>query len=201
MQIRLAQDADAPAMTAIYTPFVTSTPTSFELEPPTPEEMIARLHKTLRKFPWLVVEHEGAVIGYAYASQHRERAAYQWAVDVSAYIHEQWRGKGIGRALYTALFGGLREQGYFHTYAGIALPNPASVALHEAMGMTPVGIYRQVGFKLGAWHDVGWWQGTLQELALHPSPPLPVTDVLHTEAWDTWMAAGLAKMKVAESQS
>ncbi len=196
MQIRLAQDADALAMAAIYAPFVTDTPASFEIDPPTPEEMAARLHKTLPQFPWLTAEHEGAVLGYAYASRHRERAAYQWAVDVSVYVHEQWRGKGIGRALYTALFGILREQGYFHTYAGITLPNPASVALHEAMGMTPVGIYRQVGFKLGAWHDVGWWQGTLQELAAAPTSPCPVTDVIHTSAWDTWMAEGLAKAKL-----
>jgi L-amino acid N-acyltransferase YncA len=167
--IRLAQDRDASTIATIYAPIVLNTPISFEFVAPNPEEMLVRIHKTIPQYPWLVATEEDRVIGYAYASKHSERAAYQWAVNVSIYIHEDWRGRGIGRSLYTSLFAILRKQGYFRVYAGITLPNPGSVGIHEAMGMIPVGIYHQVGYKFGSWHNVGWWQGTLQE-----PPPQPV---------------------------
>jgi phosphinothricin acetyltransferase len=134
--------------------------------------MRRRIEQTLKVYPWLVYEaNDGAVAGYAYTSQHRSRAGYQWSVDVSVYVHEQYRQQGIGRKLYTALFEISRRQGFYNTYAGIALPNPGSVALHEAMGMQPLGVYRQVGYKLNAWHDVGWWQGVLQAHRADPAPP------------------------------
>jgi L-amino acid N-acyltransferase YncA len=142
-----------------------------------------RITHTLPTYPWLVSEEPDAVIGYAYASQHRSRAAYQWSADVSVYIHEGWRSQGVGRALYTALFALLRAQGFANVYAGIALPNRGSVALHEAMGMTPVGVYRRVGYKLGAWHDVGWWEGTLQLLTDSPTPPRPLTALAMLPEW------------------
>lgn len=189
LTLRIAQERDVRAMTAIYAPFVLRTPISFELTPPTEEEMLARLNKTLPQYPWLVAIGDEAVVGYAYASKHRERVAYQWAADVSIYLHQDWRGKGLGRALYTSLFAFLREQGYMRVYAGITLPNPASVGLHEALGMSPVGIFRQVGFKLGAWHDVGWWQGSLQTLVSDPPLPRPITEVA---AWESCIAAGQA---------
>ncbi len=169
--IRLATAADAAALQAIYAPIVRATAISFEVVPPSVVEMAQRITKTLAILPWLVREQDGAIQGYAYASRHRERAAYQWAADVSVYIHSDWRGQGAGRDLYTALFAMLRDLGYVTVCAGIALPNPASVALHEAMGMTPVGIYRQIGFKLSNWHDVGWWQGQLQSPDVEPAPP------------------------------
>ena len=139
--------------------------------------MEQRITKVLTRWPWLVYEQGSVPVGYAYAGQHRERVGYQWATDVSVYIHEQWRGKGVGRTLYTALFAILRRQGYCHVFAGITLPNVGSVALHEAMGMTQLGIYHQVGFKLGKWHDVGWWQGALQPLPAQPQPPQPITEL------------------------
>ena len=181
--IRLARIADAPAFQAIYAPIVRDSATSFELDPPTVPEMEQRIAKTLTRWPWLVCMQDDQLVGYAYASQHRERAAYQWATDVSVYIHEQCRGQGIGRMLYQSLFAVLRAQGYYHVFAGIALPNSGSVALHEAMGMTPLGIYRQVGYKLGAWHDVGWWQGTLQPVLVHPPPPQTITALQQSPAW------------------
>jgi phosphinothricin acetyltransferase len=184
------RDDDAPAIAAIYAPYVNETPISFEMAPPSADEMAGRLTKTLARFPWLVAESEGAVVGYAYASQHRERAAYQWAADVSVYLRKERRRRGIGRALYTALFAILRAQGYVNTYAGIALPNPASVALHEAMGMTPVGVYRHVGYKAGAWRDVGWWQGALREPPSDPLPPRPLRDVAAFASWDRWLRSG-----------
>jgi phosphinothricin acetyltransferase len=104
------------------------------------------------------------------AGKHRERAGYQWSVDTTAYIREDSRGKGIGKRLYITLLDELTRLGYFQAFAGISLPNDASVALHESLGFTPVGTYRNVAYKLGAWRDVGWWQKGLRE-PLDPTPP------------------------------
>lgn len=172
MTIRLATPADAQDIQAIYAPIVASTAISFELEPPTVEEMRERIVKTLAQLPWLVSEDaEGRIRGYVYASKHRERAAYQWSVDVTAYVREDARGLGIGKTLYAELQRQLVRLGYFQAFAGIALPNEASVALHESMGFQPIGVYRNVGHKRGAWHDVGWWQLALQPLD-SPTAPL-----------------------------
>jgi len=171
MHIRMATPADAEGITAIYAPIVAHTGISFELAPPTVEDMRGRIVKTLQELPWFVSEDaHGLVAGYAYASRHRDRPAYQWSVDVSAYVREDTRGAGVGKGLYAVLLKELVRRGYFQAFAGIALPNAASVALHESVGFEPVGIYRKVGFKLGAWRDVGWWQRPLQELR-DPDPP------------------------------
>lgn len=175
--IRLAHAEDARAIQAIYAPVVSHTPISFETIPPSIEEMRQRIEHTLNNFPWLVYEDKGELLGYAYASQHRVRSAYQWSVDVSIYIHEQSHRQGIGRKLYTALFELLREQGFYNVYAGITLPNPASVALHEAMGMQPLGVYQKVGYKLGAWYDSGWWQGLLQPHSANPPAPKSMAEM------------------------
>ena len=172
--IRFATPADAAQVQAIYAPFVRDTPVSFELDPPDEAGMRARIVKTLATHPWIVLERGGEVAGYAYSSAHRERLGYQWSVDVSCYVSEEHRRRGIGQRLYRALFRVLRAQGFFNAYAGIALPNAASVALHESVGFVPVGIYRGVGFKLGRWHDVGWWSLRLQELRESPAPPTPL---------------------------
>ncbi len=163
MQIRGATPDDAEAILAIYAPVVRDTTISFELEPPTVEDMRGRIVSTTAQLPWLVaVDESDAVVGYAYAGKHRERAAYQWSVDVTAYVHPERRERGIGKALYGRLFELLTAAGYCQAFAGIALPNVASVALHESVGFVPIGIYRNVGFKHGAWRDVGWWQRQLQ---------------------------------------
>jgi phosphinothricin acetyltransferase len=176
-QIRLAVPADAAGIAEIYRPIVESTFISFEVQPPGAEEMGRRIAATLEEHPWLVCVHRGAIAGYAYASRHRTRAAYQWSVDTSAYVHADYRRRGVGRALYESLFPILIAQGFVNAYAGIALPNPASVGLHEAVGFRPVGVYRNVGYKLGAWHDVGWWERSLQEPAELPEPPRRFADV------------------------
>jgi phosphinothricin acetyltransferase len=172
-KIRLATADDAAAVHAIYTPFVRDTAVSFEIEPPGADEMRARIEETLATHPWLVLVRDGAVAAYAYAGKHRERPGYQWSTDVSCYVHPDFHRRGIGRALYLALFRVLRAQGLCNAYAGIALPNAASVGLHERVGFVPVGVYRGAGFKLGRWHDVGWWACRLQELPAAPAPPTP----------------------------
>jgi L-amino acid N-acyltransferase YncA len=171
MTIRTARPDDAESIHAIYAPIVASTVISFELEVPTVDEMRTRIATTLERLPWLVSEDEdGELDGYAYASKHRERAAYQWSVDVTAYVREDRRGRGVGKRLYPALFDALARLGYHQAFAGIALPNAASIALHESVGFEHLGIYRNVGYKLGAWHDVGWWQRAL----LPSTPPTPL---------------------------
>lgn len=178
MTIRFATPHDAPAVAAIYAPIVRDTAISFELEPPSVHEIGVRIEKTLAQLPWLVsLDGEGVVNGYVYASRHRERAAYQWAVDVSAYVRVDARGQRVGSRLYAALFQQLVQQGYYQAFAGIALPNAASVGLHESMGFKPLGVYRRVGYKHGAWRDVGWWQKQLQPPGSEPRAPRALAEV------------------------
>ncbi len=159
--VRSATVEDAPAIQAIYAPFVKRTAISFEEVVPIADEMADRIAKTLERFPYLVAEHDGQVVGYAYAGPHRTRAAYRWSVDVTAYVADEVQRCGVGRALYSELLAALSRQGFHAAFAGITLPNASSVGFHEAMGFRHVGVYREVGFKLGRWHDVGWWQRIL----------------------------------------
>ena len=179
--IRLATGADAEGVLAIYAPIVRDTAISFELGPPTVEQMQERIASTGDRLPWLVAEEAQQVIGYAYASRYRERAAYQWSIEVSAYVREDARRTGVARVLYKALLGILADLSYRTALAGIALPNDASVAFHESMGFTPVGIYQKVGYKLGSWHDVGWWQLPLGEYTNNPAPPSQMREYLNSD--------------------
>ena len=188
--LREARPADAAGVLAIYGPVVRDTAISFEVEVPSLEELRRRIAETATRMPWLVAIAGDALAGYAYASSHRTRAAYQWSVDVSVYVHPGHQRAGVGRALYAALLDLLALQGYSRAYAGITLPNPASVGLHEAMGFRPVGIYAGVGFKLGAWHDVGWWQRPLGVPPAHPLPPRPIAEIRDQSAWASILAAG-----------
>jgi phosphinothricin acetyltransferase len=174
MKIRTATTQDAAAVQAIYAPIVLHTPISFEVEPPTVAEMERRIGATLARYPWYVGEDEaGRVNGYVYASQHRERAAYRWAVDVTAYVREDCRGQKVGQRLYRRLLEELARLGYHQACAGITLPNEGSVALHESVGFQRVGVYPRIGFKFGAWRDVGWWQCELQPAATAGEPTEP----------------------------
>lgn len=172
--LRLATPRDAAAIHGIYAPNVRDTFVSFELEVPPVDEIERRIAATLRRFPWLVLEDGEGVAGYAYAVEHCERAAYQWAVDVSCYVHERSRRRGVARRLYQALFRVLARQGFTNAFAGIALPNAASVGLHEAVGFEALGRYRDVGYKLGAWHDTVWMQRRLAGAPAAPAPPRPL---------------------------
>ena len=188
--IRLATEADAAQMLAIYAPSVRESPISFEVQLPGEAEFRARVTATLASLPWLVCEAGGVVLGYAYAALHSPRQAYRWSADCSVYVHAGHRGRGVGRALYTSLFAGLRALGYYNVYAGITLPNAPSVALHETLGFVPVGVYRSVGYKMGAWHDVGWWELALREHSAVESTPLPLGDVAGTPEWRKALAEG-----------
>jgi len=168
--IRIAEISDAAVIQAIYAPMVERTVISFELEPPSVEEMAKRIDSILPTYPYLVAERGGQVIGYAYASQHRAREAYRWSVDVTVYVAPEAHRSGVARALYGILLPILTKQGFHAAYAGIALPNDGSVGLHEALGFTHIGTYPEVGYKHGAWHDVGYWR-----LALDVScPPIEI---------------------------
>src|SRR5581483_1354815 len=168
MRIRDADAArDAAACAAIYGPYVDGSAVSFEEVAPTPEQLAERIESYTLGYPWLIAEdQDGNVAGFAYAGAHRARAAYRWAVEVSVYVHADHRRKGVGRQLYGTLMPLLARQGLMVALAGITLPNDASVALHEAVGFRPIGVYRGIGFKAGAWRDVGWWQ-------LHLNDPIP----------------------------
>jgi phosphinothricin acetyltransferase len=190
--IRLARDNDAGAILAIYTPIVRETSVSFEVEPPDEGEMRRRIAETLAFFPWLVYERDGEVLGYAYATRYRLRAAYQWSVEVTVYVRSGTQRSGVGRSLYQSLFAVLRLQGFGNAYAAITLPNPASVGLHEALGFRAVGVMEGVGYKLGAWHDVGWWQLALQPRPTSPEPPRALEGLRDDRALEAALAAGLS---------
>jgi L-amino acid N-acyltransferase YncA len=171
IEVRDATPEDGAACAAIYAPYVTGTAITFEYEPPTPAEMADRIAQAQKSHAWLVAEDGGRVVGYAYAGRYKERAAYRWACEVSVYLEQGRRRSGAGRALYEALFERLVARGFRTAVAGMTLPNPASEGLHRSLGFEPVGVYRDIGWKHGAWHDVAWTQ---KLLATGANPPAEV---------------------------
>jgi L-amino acid N-acyltransferase YncA len=193
MKIRMATENDAETIAAIYRPSVVDRATSFEVDPPSAIEVAARIRSLQAFAPWLVCAADdpggdARVLGYAYASPHAERAAYRWSVNVTVYIDPSQHRRGIGSALYQALFALLRVQGFYVAHAGITLPNPGSVGLHESLGFLPVGVYPAVGWKLGEWRDVGWWQLPLQDRPATPAPPLTPAQAQALPAWAAVLA-------------
>ncbi|WP_327637948.1 GNAT family N-acetyltransferase [Kribbella sp. NBC_00482] len=168
VQVRDASATDAEACAAIYAPYVTGTAITFELDPPTVEEMAERIAKAQSTHAWLVLEADGQVVGYAYGGPMKPRAAYRWSCEVSVYVAPSHHRTGAGRTLYNALFDRLSERGFRTAIAGMTLPNPASEGLHKSLGFDPIGTYRNIGWKLDAWHDVAWSQRPLAKL---PDPP------------------------------
>ena len=185
LTLRLALPSDAAACLAIYRPFIETSHTTFETDVPSVEEFARRIESTLAERPWLVAEENGRVVGYAYASPIKDRAAYQWSVEVAVYVAEGYRGRGVGRSLYQALFRCLKGQGFVNAIGIIALPNAASIALHEALGFEKISHLKGIGFKLGAWHDSGWWQKRLAAAPSQPTPPRPLARC-RTEA-EVWI--------------
>ncbi len=175
IEIRPVLPDDAAALLEIYAPWVKDSAVSFEETVPTVTEMRERIQRYTRTHPWLVaLDPQKSILGYAYASSYRERGAYRWVTEVSAYVREGGRRAGVGKALYARLMALLREQGFTRAYAVITLPNEASARFHESLGFRPFAVYQQVGFKRGAWHDVGWWEMELRPLipGETPEPPL-----------------------------
>ena len=161
IEIRNAQVEDAANLVAIYAPYVEKTAITFETQVPTAEDFENRIKKTMEKFPYLVAIEEGQIVGYAYASTYYARAAYDWTVELSVYVQKEARGKGVGTLLYTALEEELTARGFKNFLACIALPNPASIALHEKRGYEQVAHFKKIGYKFGTWHDIVWLQKSL----------------------------------------
>ena len=176
--IRQATGEDAEAIVKIYAKYVSDTTVSFEVEVPTVEEFRNRMEQIQVQFPWLVCEIDGVVAGYAYASKHAQRAAYRWSADLSVYIDERYHRRHIAAALYAALYAMLRAQGYYTVYAGVSTPNPKSEAFHLAQGFTVVGIYPNVGYKLGKWCTLTWYGLALQEYGDTPQEPKQLNNAL-----------------------
>jgi len=179
MHIRFANTTDAEAMLGIYSPFIFDSAASFETEVPTIQQFSSRITATTQQYPWLVADVNGQVAGYAYASKHRERAAYQWCVETSVYVHPAFYRQHIGTQLYTALFGLLKVQGLVNAYAGITLPNSASEKLHKSLGFEEVGVYKNIGFKVGRWHDVLWLAKVINDHTDQQPLPKSIDSIMH----------------------
>jgi L-amino acid N-acyltransferase YncA len=175
-RVRLATPDDAAACAAIYRPYVEGTAVSFELAAPDEAEMRTRIERVLARTPWVVVELDGVVRGYAYGTRHRERAAYDWTVETTVYVDDAFRGRGLGRAAMSALLDVLRRQGFHLAVAGITQPNPGSDGLHRSLGFGRIGEFPAIGWKLGTWHGVEWFGLELGGPSSAPTPIRPVAD-------------------------
>jgi L-amino acid N-acyltransferase YncA len=175
--IRVAESTDARGMLDIYAPYITDTSFTFESEVPSTNEFADRISNYLTQWPWLVAEIDGSIAGYAYGSKYRERIGYQWCVECSVYIHNDFQRRGLAKTLYAALFDLLKKQGYRNVYAVINLPNEKSVRLHEACGFKWFASYENVGYKLGKWKTVGWWQLVINDYSEEPAPPVKFSEV------------------------
>ncbi|MEK7224579.1 MAG: N-acetyltransferase family protein [Bacteroidota bacterium] len=175
--IRPANVDDADEILAIYAPYIATTSFTFETEVPSVEAFAKRIESYLINWPWLVYEVDEKIAGYAYATRHRERTAYQWCTESSIYIHDDFQRRGVAHALYTALFDILKIQGFRNVYAVINLPNDRSVAFHESCGFKYFATYEKVGYKLGKWKNVGWWRLILNEFGDEPAPPIRFSEL------------------------
>lgn len=180
-KIRLVTEADSASILEIYKPFITDTVITFEYDVPSLDDFTERISNIQKKYPWLVCEIDGDIVGYAYASPFHERAAYDWSVDFSIYINPKYHGKRIGKALYCALVELLKLQGYCNAYALVTLPNIKSEGIHESFGFKSVGVCKNVGYKFGEWRDVKWFELEIQQ---HPKIPsiLKVIDEISNTA-------------------
>ncbi len=177
ISIKLAIPGDAKGILEIYTPYIEQTSFTFETETPAVTAFAERIRSNLQNWPWLVCEIDGTIAGYAYATRHRERTAYQWCTESSVYIHDDYQRAGIARALYTALFDILKKQGFRNVYAVINLPNEKSVTFHERCGFSHFATYEKVGYKLGKWKNVGWWKLSINDYGNEPEAPVRFADL------------------------
>jgi phosphinothricin acetyltransferase len=177
MDIRIASEDDAEAILAIYAPIVTDTAISFETEVPSVEKMRRRIRETLKTYPWLVAERDGEILGYGYAGPLRRREAYRWSAETSMYIREDARATGVGTAIGMKLTEILLRMGVVNLFGGTTLPNAASEAIYRASGFEQSGVWRNAGYKLGRWHDVGWYQRQIREVDGEPPPFVPFAEL------------------------
>ena len=184
VRIRLATPKDGAALLNIYKWYIENTAITFETEIPSAEVFGQRIENTLVRFPWLVCEIDGVVAGYAYASKHRERAAYQWSADLSIYVDEKYHRRHIAKALYQVLEETLRLLGYYTAFAGVTNPNPKSEAFHTAYGFDTVGVFENVGYKLGQWWGVKWFKYALTDYQKEPTTPKAFPEVKDAEIFE-----------------
>jgi L-amino acid N-acyltransferase YncA len=194
--IRITTTDDAEPILKIYAPYIENTSYTFETEVPSIDAFRERISSCLQNWPWLVCEIDGVIAGYAYGSRHRERVAYQWSVESSVYVHDDYQRTGVARALYTALIDILKLQGFRNLYAVINLPNDKSVSFHEKSGFEYFATYKNVGYKLGRWKNVGWWQLQLNEYSIEPKPPVKFSEIKTKETEGIFEISGsLLKLK------
>lgn len=193
--IRPATEADAKAILEIYAPYILHTPVSFEMVVPDLQDFRNRIRKYQEKLPWLVCVINGKLAGYAYATDHRQRKAYDCTKELSLYVHEDFRGLGIATGLYTALMGILKHQGITNVLAGITLPNPESVGFHEKYGFNLVGIYHKVGYKMGRYHDAGWWELEIGNNTSFREEIIPAGAIIQSSDGREAIRNGISKIK------
>lgn len=178
--IRLATEKDAQATLAIYAPYVTDTAITFDYDVPSEMEFAEKIRHITTDFPWLVCEIEGEIVGYVYASKHREKTAYQWSAESTVYFSSSYHRKGLAKILYETLFSLLKLQGYVNVYAGVTLPNEKSEGFHLAQGFEVIGDFTKIGYKLGKWRDVRWYQRHLNAHSENPPLPKKMSEVQHS---------------------
>lgn len=177
MNIRFATIDDAEAILSVYAPYVLKTANTFEYVVPTVEEFTKRIKKISAHYPYLVCECFGEIVGYAYGSQHRERMGYSWCAESTIYLDEAYHRRGIARALYRVVFALMKEQGYHSVYVSILCANMPSIEFHKSMGFEEIGVFKNIGYKLGEWHSNNWMQLFLNEHGDEPGMPVGIGNV------------------------
>lgn len=201
ISIRLIRETDAATALVVYRPYVLNSVITFDYEVPSAEEFSEKIRTITAEYPWLVCEYEGKIAGYAYGSRHRSKAAYEWSPESTIYVAEEFHGTGIARVLYKTVFEILLLQRFVNVFAGVTLPNPASENFHRSLGFTEIGVFKNIGYKLGKWNDVRWFQLQLSEWKTEPHEPLMIGAVTATEAFEILMKKAnedLLALKIAE---
>lgn len=196
INIRLARSEDAEGVLAIYTPYVEETNITFDYDVEEAKIFCQKIDEMLEEFPWIIAEHRGKIVGYAYAKKHRDRTAYRWCAESSIYVHNDYQGRGLAKLLYEALLEALNTQNVINVYAGIAQPNESSTMFHIKMGFTPVGVYKKVGYKNGQWHDVLWVHRSLKK---HPEKPEEYIPFLNAEVREKTLQILAEKQSILNS--
>lgn len=190
----ISPEQDAASCLKVYEPYVLYTPITFDYKVPELNEFQSKILETIYEYPWLVCLKNNQIEGYAYASRHRYKTAYQWSAESTIYLTESIQGRGIGYILYETLLSMLTIQGFYNVYAGVTVPNKKSELLHSNLGFEEIGIFKNIGFKSGAWHDVKWFQKTLQEYIPNPALPFKLEELKYSNDFDTILSVANNKL-------